>query len=57
MNEKYSIFFKYNTGTLVNIDEIEQNYLVLPPHPKVTLDDVDFICDVIEKGCYSSVFL
>ena len=49
-NDKYSIFSKYNIGTLVNMDEIEQNYLVLPLHSKVTLDDVDFICDVIEKG-------
>ena len=49
-NDKYSIFSKYNTGTLVNMDEIEEKYLVLPLHSKVTLDDVDFICDVIEKG-------
>ena len=32
------------------MDEIEEKYLVLPLHSKVTLDDVDFICDVIEKG-------
>tara|TARA_B100000029_G_scaffold398333_1_gene396796 strand:+ start:720 stop:1826 length:1107 start_codon:yes stop_codon:yes gene_type:complete len=49
-NDRYTIFSNYRQGQLPNMDDIEDNYLVLPLHSKVSLDDVDMICDVIKSG-------
>ena len=49
-NDRYSIFSKYTQGaSYPNMDEIENDYLVLPCHHLVTVRDVNFICDKIEE--------
>jgi len=48
-NDRYSIFGGRKSD-LPNMDAIEDKYLVLPLHLKVSLHDVDEICEVIKKG-------
>ena len=49
-NDRYTIFSDYREGKLLYMDKIEDQYLVLPLHSKVSLNDVDLICDIIESG-------
>jgi|LauGreSuBDMM15SN_2_FD.fasta_scaffold25830_2 dTDP-4-amino-4,6-dideoxygalactose transaminase len=48
-NDRYSIFSIAKLD-LPNMDEIEDEYLVLPLHTKMNLEDVDRICHVINSG-------
>ena len=34
----------------INMDKIEDQYLVLPLHHKITLDNVKFICSITNEG-------
>lgn len=45
-NDRYSIFGGRHL-TLKNMDELEDEYLVLPLHTKMSLDDVDRISEII----------
>lgn len=47
-NDRYSIF-KCNE-TFPNMDLIDDDYLILPLHTKMTLLDVDRICETIKTG-------
>ncbi len=51
-NDKYSIFQDYSNAKseFPNMDEIEDEYLVLPLHTKMNENDVDRICEVIKNG-------
>ena len=50
-NDRYSIFLKFTDGVeFPNMDKVEDNYLVLPLHHKMTSDDVDRVCEVINEG-------
>jgi len=48
-NDRYSIFTP-NRLDLPNMNQIEDEYLVLPLHTKMNQDDVDRICNVIKAG-------
>lgn len=48
-NDRYSIFGG-RQQTFINMDQVENRYLVLPLHPKMSVFDVDRICDVIKSG-------
>jgi dTDP-4-amino-4,6-dideoxygalactose transaminase len=48
-NDRYSIFSSTKLE-LPNMDAIEQEYLVLPLHTKMNIDDVDRVCGVINSG-------
>jgi perosamine synthetase len=48
-NDRYSIFGSRRED-VPNMDAIEENYLVLPLHTKVTPADVERVCDVIRSG-------
>jgi dTDP-4-amino-4,6-dideoxygalactose transaminase len=48
-NDRYSIFSPKKLD-MPNMNEIEDEYLVLPLHTKMNLDDVDRICEVINSG-------
>ena len=45
-NDRYAIFGKIDTS-LVNMNKVENTYLVLPLHTRMSLEDVDRICEVI----------
>jgi perosamine synthetase len=47
-NDRYSIFDC--TEEFSGMDAIDDNYLVLPLHTKMSLADVDMICDVLKEG-------
>ena len=47
-NDRYSIFKEFK-GVYKNMDQIEDNYLVLPLHMRMTGDQVGKICQVIRK--------
>lgn len=47
-NDRYSIFG--GRKTFKNMDIVEDKYLVLPLHTKMTLEDVKKVCDVIKSG-------
>jgi dTDP-4-amino-4,6-dideoxygalactose transaminase len=47
--DKYSVFGG-RVDYCKNMDWIEENYLVLPSHYYVTVQDVEYICNVIRKG-------
>jgi dTDP-4-amino-4,6-dideoxygalactose transaminase len=51
-NDKYSIFQNYSNSKseFPNMDQIEDEYLVLPLHTKMNENDVDRICEVIKNG-------
>jgi dTDP-4-amino-4,6-dideoxygalactose transaminase len=48
-NDRYSIFGKRNKS-LINMNAIEDKYLVLPLHLKMKKKDVRYICDVINNA-------
>ena len=49
-NDKYSIFKKFvKNKKFKNMDYIENKYLVLPIHHKVTKRDAKYICKLINK--------
>lgn len=48
-NDRYSIFGG-RRDDLPNMDAVEENYIVLPLHLKVTEANVEYICEVIKKG-------
>lgn len=48
-NDRYSIFGGRRTD-LVNMDLLEDKYLVLPLHTKLNIEDVQYICDVVRSG-------
>jgi dTDP-4-amino-4,6-dideoxygalactose transaminase len=47
-NDRYSIF--QCNDPFPNMDAVDDDYLVLPLHTRMTLSDVDLICDVIKSG-------
>lgn len=47
-NDRYSIF-KCN-AEFPNMDMIDDEYLILPLHTKMSLSDVDYVCSVIKEG-------
>jgi len=50
-NDRYSIFKSYiEEGAYPNMDAVEDQYLVLPLHTKVSEEDVVRICDLVRKG-------
>ena len=50
-NDRYSIFKEFTDGKFFpNMDKIEEDYLVLPLHTKMTENDVKRICSVIKSG-------
>jgi len=48
-NDRYSIFGG-RRDDLPNMDDVEERYIVLPMHMKVTEANVNYICEVIKKG-------
>ena len=48
-NDRYSIFGERRSD-LPNMDAMEENYLVLPLHTRVTISDVERICEIINSG-------
>ncbi|MBF0544786.1 MAG: DegT/DnrJ/EryC1/StrS family aminotransferase [Candidatus Riflebacteria bacterium] len=48
-NDRYSIFGQRRKDLPV-MDELEHRYLVLPSHPRVTLEQVDKVCSVVKSG-------
>ena len=49
-NDKYSIFKKFvKNKKFPNMDYLENRYLVLPLHHKVSTADAKFICSIIKK--------
>ncbi len=49
-NDKYSVFKKFvKNARFPNMDFIENKYLVLPIHPKVSITDAKNICNLINK--------
>ncbi len=48
-NDRYSIFGGRQVG-YPNMDAVEEKYLVLPLHTKMTFDDADRVCRVISLG-------
>ena len=50
-NDRYSIFDEFTNGKrFPNMDKVEDNYLVLPLHTKMTEDDVKRVCSIIKSG-------
>ena len=47
-NDRYSVFNE--NGHFPHMDSVDDNYLVLPLHTKVTPADVDRICSLINEG-------
>ncbi|MBT0653844.1 DegT/DnrJ/EryC1/StrS family aminotransferase [Geomobilimonas luticola] len=48
-NDRYTVFGG-RRNNLPNMDAIEEKYLVLPLHPRISIEQVDKICDVIRSG-------
>ena len=49
-NDRYSIFKKFVKGKkFPNMDYLENRYLVLPLHHKVSVQNVKYICKIINK--------
>ena len=49
-NDKYSIFKKFiKNQKFKNMDKIEDQYLVLPIHTKVSAKDAEYICKLINS--------
>lgn len=49
-NDRYSIFGGRQIGKFPQMDAMEDRYIVLPLHARVTPTDVEYITDVIKKG-------
>ena len=49
-NDRYSIFKKYIKGKkFPNMDYLENRYLVLPLHHKVSVQDAKYISELVNK--------
>ncbi len=48
-NDIYSVFKPYIDGVYTNMDAVENDYLVLPLHTKVSSDNVKYICHEIKS--------
>ena len=48
-NDRYTVF-KESRGYFPNMDKIENKYLVLPLHTRITIENIEKICDIISKG-------
>lgn len=48
-NDRYSIFHRYR-GIFPNMDAVDSQYLVLPMHMSMSVDDVLRVCKVIKSG-------
>jgi dTDP-4-amino-4,6-dideoxygalactose transaminase len=48
-NDRYSVFGG-RCEDVPNMDSLEDKYLVLPLHTRVSADDVRYICDVVKSG-------
>ena len=49
-NDKYTIFKKFvKKDVFKNMDMIEDKYLVLPIHTKVSVKDANYICKLINS--------
>jgi len=48
-NDRYSILGG-RRDDLPNMDAVEENYIVLPLHMKMTKENVQYICEVIKEG-------
>ena len=46
-NDRYSTFRVFVDKSFPNMDKIEDNYLVLPLHIKMTTTDVEKICEIV----------
>ena len=49
-NDRYKVFENYRTTEVPHMDAMEDRYLVLPLHMRVTLDDVARVGEVIRSG-------
>lgn len=49
-NDRYTIFGGREVGKFPKMDYIEERYIVLPLHAKVTEEHVRYIADIIKKG-------
>jgi perosamine synthetase len=49
-NDKYTIFGGRTPGKFPKMDAIEERYLVLPLHGKVSMEDVEYIAHILQKG-------
>lgn len=50
-NDRYTIFGgPVKPGQYPGMDSVENDYLVLPLHTKMSFADVDYICEVINEG-------
>ena len=50
-NDRYSIFKEFTDGKVFpNMDKVEDDYLVLPLHTKMTVEDARRVCQVIKSG-------
>lgn len=47
-NDRYSVF--QCNEQFPNMDSIDDNYLILPLHTRMSIADVDRVCDVIKEG-------
>lgn len=47
-NDRYSVFG--SAEVYPAMDSIDENYLILPLHTKMTLENVDYICSVLKEG-------
>ena len=49
-NDRYSIFKRFTKGKkFKNMDLVENRYLVLPLHPKVSIQSAKYICKLINR--------
>jgi perosamine synthetase len=48
-NDRYSIFSEFR-GDFPNMDAIDPKYLVIPMHMGMTMEDVRYVCKVIQSG-------
>jgi dTDP-4-amino-4,6-dideoxygalactose transaminase len=48
-NDRYTVFRQFKTDC-PNMDALENKYLVLPLHMKMTHEDANYICDIILEG-------
>ena len=48
-NDRYSVFSEFR-GDFPNMDAIDSKYLVLPLHMGMTVEDVRYVCGVIQSG-------
>ncbi|MDB4027277.1 DegT/DnrJ/EryC1/StrS family aminotransferase [Candidatus Thioglobus sp.] len=50
-NDRYSIFKEFTDGKkFPNMDKVEDDYLVLPLHTKMVVEDVRKVCSIIKSG-------